>query len=219
MGRLFGIQNKEGAIEITTALPFPSSLDGRDSSSLLQETERLLKELNYDHSSVGWFSTLSLDEFLQLNASEMSPQSTIFPSVIILVNLEKSVIGLPFIKAFTCQQNSHAEVPVKILLSSIEKLFFLEYSVLERKYFGTVTCDADSINLSIQSAGKNLVSSIDDLVVETGRHLHQMRSSQKNLQNFNVQLAKLKNENLNKIASKEAPMSANILARTNDYQK
>ncbi|MBX9745002.1 MAG: hypothetical protein K2X08_07330 [Chlamydiales bacterium] len=219
MGRLFGIQNKEGAIEISATFPLPSGLENKDSSSLLQETEKLLKELNYDHSSVGWFSTLPLEDFLQQNAADISLQSQVFPSVIILVDLEKSVIGLPFIKAYTCQQGRNMEVPVKISVSSIEKLFLLDSSGIEQKYFTTVTCNSDSVNLSIQSAGRNLVSRIEDLVLETGKNLHQMRSSHKNLQNFNVQLAKMKNENVNRIAAKEAPMSANILPRSTDFLK
>jgi len=92
----------ENKLEVTNCFPFPRSIDGVDDERYQLDMMRLLRLVNVDYLSVGWYQSASSGNYIsrQLLESQFQYQDSIQESFVIIYDPMKTAAGALSVKAY-----------------------------------------------------------------------------------------------------------------------
>ncbi|KAF0290104.1 Eukaryotic translation initiation factor 3 subunit H [Amphibalanus amphitrite] len=92
----------ENKLEVTNCFPFPRSIDGVDDDRYQLDMMRLLRPVNVDYLSVGWYQSASSGNYIsrQLLESQQQYQESIEESFVIIYDPVKTAAGALSLKAY-----------------------------------------------------------------------------------------------------------------------
>jgi len=92
----------ENKLEVTNCFPFPRSIDGVDDERYQLDMMRLLRLVNVDYLSVGWYQSASSGNYIsrQLLESQYQYQDSIQESFVIIYDPMRTAAGALAIKAY-----------------------------------------------------------------------------------------------------------------------
>lgn len=201
----------EGRIEVTDFFPFALSGDDVEQEEYQFDMIKSFRDVNLDHSTVGWFITASFESFItqSLIETQMSYQGTIPNSILVVVDLISSSYLAPKLRALRIRPefmvlykdrkasassallDIFEELPVQLTLSSLDKIFLLQ--LLRNKELPPVgPAPIPVVNQLVDTIIlDNALASMDDVLGESGRIQHYLRSSTKQQQALAGQLQRL----------------------------
>lgn len=234
-GQLLGMSREgEPILEVTDMFPFaPALTDESEQDDYILEMLRCLRDVNVDHTAVGWYQSVSLDAFLQPSfiESQASYQAELPNSCVLVYDHMRSAQGVPSVRAFRLQDGfmrawreaqksggrvSHGliadlvkggivvELDVQIAVSAMDKL--LISTLVEDKSLpeANVIGSDDSIRLTLVRLAQNILLSLDDSIAESSRGQHYIRSVGKQQQALQSQIQKRRSENAQRVQNGEA---------------
>eukprot|EP01137_Pigoraptor_chileana_P027979 Opistho-2@11338 len=234
-GQLLGMV-VENRLEVTNSFPFPSTTaedDENDNEGVQYQLDmmRLLREVNVDHLSVGWYQSTYLGSFIseELIETQFNYQKNIEESVLLVYDPLRSTQGTLAIKAyrltqtfmdiykdadFTPERMKQAgltyesvleEIPIQIHNSHLVRGLLYELEDESAKFENFDRLDVPSAAYLEKSLGF-LIECVDDLTAEQNRFQFYQRQVAKVQAQQNAYLQKRKLENAQRIAQGEEPL-------------
>jgi translation initiation factor 3 subunit H len=227
----------EGVLEVTDMFPFaPSITDEEEQETYLMDMLRCLRDVNVDHTAVGWYQSVSLDAALQPSflENQAAYQAEIPDSCFLVYDHLRSAQGPPALKAFRLSDNfmrawrdAHkspsgrvalgllgdlirdglvVELEVKLTISAIDKL--LIGSMVDSKEIPEANPigSENAAKLTLARLAQNILLSLDESIAESSRVQHYIRSIGKQQQALTAQIQKRRAENAQRAQAGEAPL-------------
>lgn len=219
-----------GILEVTDMFPFGTNFaDEVEQEEYLVEMLKSLRDVNVDHTAVGWYQSVNLDAPLQpaFIEAQAAYQSEIADSCLVVYDHLQSAQGVPSVRAFRLQEDfmrawrdsqKHAgrvnqglladlveqgiyeELPVKIAVSAMDKLLLSSLAIPEPNVIGS----ENAHRLSLARLAQNLLLSLDDSIAESSRVQHYVRSIGRQQQLLATQIQKRRAENAQREQNGEA---------------
>ncbi len=232
-GQLLGMSQDEGILEVTDMFPFaPAITDEEEQEAYLLDMLKCFRDINIDHSAVGWYQSVNLDAPIQpaFIESQAAYQLEIPNSCFLVYDHLLSAQGAPSIKAFRLkdtfmqawkdgQRNPNGrvnqaliaelveegivdELEVFISVSNIDKIILA--SLIEKGELPEANFlgSENAHRLVLTRLAQNLILSMDDSIAESSRTQHYIKLVGKQQQALAKKLA----ENAQRIQIGEAPL-------------
>ncbi len=229
-GQLLGMES-DSILEVTDMFPFAAAIqDEMEQENYQLGMIKSLRDVNVDHNTVGWYQTCSLDGFISpaLVEAQLNYQATIPNSIVIIYDHLQSTRGPPAIRALRLRADfislyrdkrakylaNHIgmhifdDLPLKIKLSALEKLFLAQLSNQgEIPTTGSIAIpEADE--LVSKTIAESMLAAAEDVLAESGKMQHYIRTVSKQQQVLSSQLQRLKSENAQRAESGLDPLPA-----------
>lgn len=225
-GQLVGMTLESGVMEVTDMFPSQLSMaEDEDPDEYVLEMLKAFRDVNVDHNTVGWYQSINLDAPIQPSFIEgqAAYQSGIPNSCLIVYDHGRSAQGVPYLRAFRLTdiflrawrdsqkysgRISHGllrdlvgegiflELPVKIHVSSMDKLLLSSMIETGECPVGNVVGSENSIRLVLSRLAQNLLLSLDDSISESSRVQHYIKTVNKQKQHLASQIAKRRADGL-----------------------
>lgn len=201
----------EGRIEITDFFPFALSGDDAEQEEYQFGMIKSFRDVNLDHSTVGWFITASFESFItqSLIETQISYQGTIPNSILVVIDLVASSYLAPKLRALRVRPEFigsyrdrrappspallgiFEELPIQLSLSSLDRIFILQL-LRDKELLPVGPAPIPVVNQLVNTIiVENALASMDDVLAESGRIQHYLRSSTKQQQALAGQLQRL----------------------------
>lgn len=225
-GQLLGLDAGNGVLEVTDTFPFaPRIQDEIEQEEYQLDMMKSLRDINVDHSIIGWYQTCSIDGFVNMGIidSQLNYQSTIGNSILLIYDSFKSADSCPSIRALRVKDTFSAifldrrtknissavesgifdEIPIFVCLSALDRILISQmYSQNNLPPASPVsTPDIELLRLGFECEG--LITATEDLLSETSRINYNLRSATKQQQTLATQLQRLRAENSQRIEAGE----------------
>lgn len=197
-------------------------LEEEEHEEYIANTLKVLRDFNADNNSVGWYQSCLFDNFINygLLEDQLAYQNRLQNAILLVVDLVRSASGPPALHALRLKENfqtlhkerksnpAHSiatvaslvegglfeELSVSVSISALEQIF-----ILQQHQNGLLpTAGTPSIvpieELLLKDAAFDLVRAIDEVLAETGRVQHYLRTTSKQQQALNAQLLRLVRE-------------------------
>lgn len=236
-GQLLGMAKDEGILEVTDMFPFaPSITDEEEQEAYLMDMLRCLRDVNVDHTAVGWYQSISLDAAIQPSflENQAAYQAEIPDSCFLVYDHLRSAQGPPAIRAFRLTDNfmrawrdSHKsptgrvsigllgdlirdglvrELEVKLAVSAIDKLLIGSMSESGEIPAANPVGSENASKLMLARLAQNILLSLDESIAESSRAQHYIRSVGKQQQALSAQIQKRRAENVQRVQAGEAAL-------------
>lgn len=226
----------KGVIEATDMFPFATNIhDEQENQEYLMEMLKCLRDVNVDHTAVGWYQSVNLDAALQpaFLETQAAYQSEIPNSHFLIYDHLRSAQGVPAIRAFRLRDSflqawreghkfngriahdlladlvaNHVvvELPIKIKVSAMDKLIMGTLAQDNELPEANILGSEAAHRLVLSRLAHNLLLSLDDSIAESNRVQHYVRSVGKQQQALAHQRQKRKADNVQRIQNSEAPL-------------
>lgn len=204
----------EGRIEVTDFFPFALLGDEAEQEEYQFDMIKSFRDVNLDHSTVGWFITGSFESFIthSLIETQVSYQATIPNSILVVVDLISSSYLAPKLRALRIKPEFVAlykdrraaaspalldifeELTIQLSLSSLDKIFLLQL-LRDKKLPPVGPAPIPEVNQLVNTIiMENVLVNMDDILAESGRIQHHLRSATKQQQALAGQLQRLVRE-------------------------
>lgn len=234
-GQLLGMAQDGGILEVTDIFPFALGItDEEEQEAYLLDMLRCLRDVNVDHTAVGWYQTVDLDAPIQpaFIENQAAYQSDIPNSCFLIYDHGRSAQGPPSVKAFRLTdlfmrawREAHkspsgrvhmglirdlvregivTELEVKISVSAMDKIIMT--GLVTEVPTPNFVGSATATNLIIARLSQNLLLSLDDSISESSRVQHYIRSVGKQQQLLANQIQKRRAENEQRAQNGESPL-------------
>lgn len=237
-GSLLGL-DQDGELEVTHAFPSPDTGDDEDDNGSVDDYQlemmKMLREVNVDNNTVGWYQTTYLGSFCTpfMIETQYQYQASISKNTVVLVyDPVQTAKGNLYLKAFRLtdefmktyaksegrftkeavsaeeltSQNILEEVPVKLSNSGLIRAFLIEQT---RKGL-TEECDFSRLDLSTNPfLSKNLeflITYVDELCMEQQKYQNFERQLQRQKQEQQRFIVKRREENKQRRDNGEEPL-------------
>lgn len=209
-GQLLGMEN-DSVLDITDMAPFAIANDEAEQEDYQMDLLKSLKDVHFDHNTVGWFTTTSLEGFANSSMLEtqLDYQVGIPGAVVLVVDVHRSSVGLPCISAYRLSSAALSslkdkkskstmygphlfqEFPISVTVSSLDAMFLAK--TVERGNLPLVgSVSMPSVDLCISSImTRSLLSTSDEMISEVGRLQHFAKSILKQQQSLSSGLQRL----------------------------
>lgn len=236
-GQLLGMTKDEGVLEVTDMFPFaPSITDEEEQEAYLMDMLRCLRDVNVDHTAVGWYQSVSLDAALQPSflENQAAYQAEIPDSCFLVYDHLRSAQGPPALRAFRLSDNfmrawrdAHksptgrvalglledlirnglvVELEVKLTVSAIDKLLIGSMAESKEVPEANPIGSENAAKLMLARLAQNILLSLDESIAESSRVQHYIRSIGKQQQALAAQIQKRRAENAQRVQAGEAPL-------------
>lgn len=200
-GQLMGME-QDDALDITDFCPFATNIqDEIEQEEYQLSTIKCLREVNADHGALGWFMATSFDNLFNgfFLDTQLNYQTSIPNAILLIVDITRSAHGPPFMKAIRLTQDFmyairerkqkelgtildssiFEELPIKLSLSPIDILFLSQLS--NDKTLPAVGSFRLPLteNLLKSMFTESILNTLDEVISETGRFQHYLRSTAK----------------------------------------
>jgi len=241
-GQLLGLCT-EGVLEVTNSFPVPVATEDGDNGQYQVDMMRLLRQVNVDNNTVGWYQSAWLGGFLtqQVLEAQYSYQRTLPGSVVVVYDPYRTTAGRlaiqayrlsdEFMKLYASKRVSHEtfadvnvqatgifeEVPVKVHNSHLVHAFL--YELREQK---EMACEHDRLSLQVNPFLEKSLDEMSNLIEayanEQGKFQFYLRQVTRQKQQLQVALQKLRLENEARIAAGKEPISEDDLLKNPQFK-
>lgn len=232
-GQLLGMP-VEDALEITDMFPFAASLaeSEGDQEAYLFDMLKCLRDVNVDHTAVGWYQSVALDAPIQPSFidNQVAYQTAIPNSCFLVYDSLRSAQGPPSLRAYRLRDSylravkeanrhngrvSHGiladlvqegiveELSVKISVSAIDKLLLASMEEAGELPTPNILGSENAIKLALAGLAQNLIISLDESISESSRVQHYIRSVNRQQQVLAAQQQKRRAENAQRVQAGE----------------
>lgn len=230
-GQLLGFDNHE-VLEVTEAFAYPGGeLDEDEQEEYVDDMIKVLRDVNADNNTVGWYQSCHFDGFISygLLEDQVMCQNRLPNSILLAVDLVRSANGPPALHALRLREGFQAlyrerkagaagtlptvaalaedglfeELPVFVRISALERILLLQqHRDGQLPVVGTPSI-VELEQLLLKDAATDLTRAVDEVLGEAGRMQHYLRTTSKQQQALNAQLMRLKHENAQRTQSGE----------------
>lgn len=234
-GQLLGMPQEEGILEVTDMFPFAAALADteEEQESYLLDMLKCLRDVNVDHTAVGWYQSVALDAPIQpaFVENQVAYQTAIPNSCFLVYDHLRSAQGPPCLRAFrlrdaymrACrdaqrsasgrvahsllvdlvQEGIVEELEVKIAVSAVDKLLMASLEEAGELPSPNVLGSENAAKLTVASLAQNLIVSLDESIAESSRVQHYVRSVGRQQQALAAQQQKRRAENAQRVQAGE----------------
>lgn len=222
-GQLVGMTQDSGVMEVTDMFPSPLAVgEDEDPDEYAMEMLKAMRDVNVDHTTVGWYQSINLDAPIQPSfiESQAAYQAGIPNSCVLVYDHGRSAQGPTFLRAYRLtdiflrawrdsqkysgrvghgllkdliEEGIFEELSVLISVSSMDKLMLASLFEAGECPAGNVAGSENAIRLVLSRLAQNLLLSLDDSISESSRIQHYIRAVNKQKQ---AQLAKRRADGL-----------------------
>lgn len=213
-GQLLGMGRGE-VLEITDMFPFATrAADEEDEATYQVDMMKALRDVNVDHTSVGWYQTTSLDAPIQASFIEAQAgyQIEIPNSCFLVYDQMRSCQGPPSVRAFRLSDDFisalksnrrpssaefedflkadgiFVELSVEISLSAMDRMMLASWA--EELPAANVLGSENAHKLLVARLAQNMVVALDESISEAARVQHYVRVVGKQCQTISIQKQK-----------------------------
>lgn len=219
-GQLLGFDNHK-VLEVTEAFPYPSGeqLDEDEQEEYVDDMIKVLRDVNADNNTVGWYQSCQFDGFISygLLEDQIMCQNRLHNSILLAVDLARSANGPPALHALRLREGFQTlyrerkagaagtlptvaalaeeglfeELPIAVRISALERILLLQQ---HRDGLLPVVGTPSIVELEqllLKDAATDLSRAVDEVLGEAGRMQHYLRTTSKQQQALNAQLMRL----------------------------
>jgi len=228
-GQLLGMDTGHGVIEVTETFPFETAIqDDAEQEEYQLDMVKLLRDVNVDHCTVGWYQVSAFDAAIgtSLIEAQISYQASVPNCVLIVYDHVLSSAGAPalralrlrddFVRAFRERRTREVAefvglgmfdvLPVRVRLSAGDRLLLAQMAS-DGSFPAVGVATTPEVALK-QLAGMcdSVTAVADDAVSEMGRLAYALRSSAKQQHALAAQLGRLRTENAQRVQAGDEPL-------------